>query len=409
MQKILLIERDNLAAESVAQHIYSHLSIESEIVDCLSGAGRLLEKNQEAYLAVILNLKLSPENYAPFKKIPTIAVTGGAPVSSRQIAFASNVLDYVPDYAGYNLEYIVQLIRRGLFAESYKMLIVDDEPLSLNLMKNLLSNKGYSVIGAVNEKQALSHLENNPGIRLMIVDGDICERNNLHLIRTVRKQYNKNHLSVIPVCERSNEHQRLTLLRNGANDCIDKPLRIEDFHVRVMLNLQLIELIKELTELSNLDFLSRLYNRRYFFEMGKKLYENFRRGNLKLTLAMIDIDHLKHVNDTYGHFAGDNAIKHVADKLCKNLRATDIIARYGGEEFSVLCTDVKPGEASTLFERIRRSVNETPVNAGQNSLTLTISTGVTSRKSESFEGMIHAADMLLYHAKQNGRNSVIAD
>lgn len=409
MSKILFIEPDRLLAESVADHIKAHLSIGSEIFDTLEAAGKAFSQRNAGYMAVILNLRASPDNYAPFENIPTIVITGSIPTSPRKIAFAGNVLDYVPDYSGYNLEYIIQLLKRGFFADSSKLLIVEDEPATRNLMRNLLSNKGYCVLSAKTGTEAVSLLEKDPDIRLMLIDGDICEKNSFNLIRTIRQDHKKNQLSIIPLCERSKDYQRVSLLRNGANDCIDKPFRIEEFHVRVMNNLQLVEVLRELTENSNRDFLTQLYNRRHFFEIGNKLYENFKRGVLSLTLAMIDIDHLKPINDSHGHLVGDKAIKAVAEVLTANLRATDVIARLGGEEFCVLCTDVKPGEAAKIFERIRLFVAGRRVTFPDGELSFTISTGVTGKINTSFEAMLHAADMLLYQAKEKGRNMVIAD
>jgi len=407
MSKILFIEPDRLLAESVAEHIESHLNLGSEIVESLEAASDCFLNNSGDYLAIILNLALSPDNYAPFDKIPTIVVTGSLPTSANKIAFASNVLDYVPDYTGYNLEYIIQLLKRGLFAESSKLLIVDRESVNISLMRKLLSNKGYSVIEARSGKEALNNLEADPDIRLMLVDGDICEENGFELIRSIRQQYKKNQLSIIPLCERANDYQRVSLLRNGASDCIEKPFKIEEFHVRVMNNLQLVEVLRELTENANRDFLTRLFNRRHFYEIGSKLYENARRGTLRLTLAMIDIDHMKTINDTHGHLTGDKALKTVSDGLLANLRATDVIARLGGEEFGVLCTDVKPGEAANIFERIRRLIAETRIPLETGHCRFTISTGVTEKMGTDFESMIHDADMLLYQAKEQGRDRVV--
>lgn len=409
MSKILIIEPDRQLAEAVAEHIYAYLELGSEIVDSLEAGGQSFANNHGNYMAVILNLVLSPDNYAPFENIPIIAVTGSLPTSAKKIAFAGNVLDYVQDYSGYNLEYIITLLKRGLFAESSKILIVEDEPALLALMRNLLSNKGYSVITAKDDKQALDLIADDPDIYLMLIDGDICEKTGFTLVRTIRKEHKKNQLAIIPLCGRANDYQRVTLLRNGANDCIDKPFKIEEFHVRVMNNLQLVEVLRELTENSNRDFLTRLYNRRHFYEIGDKLYESSRRGTMQISLAMLDIDYLKTINDTYGHFTGDKAIKTVADVLLRNLRASDVIARLGGEEFCVLCTDVKTGEAGKIFERIRRSIGEQEIAIEGGSLQFTVSAGVTSKISTSLEAMMHTADMLLYQSKQQGRNRVTAD
>ncbi len=407
MPTILIIEPDPLLAESVTEHLQAHLNVLSETADSLEAARQLIEAFPGNYLTIILNLCLSPDNYAPFPNIPTIVVTGKIPTSAKKIAFASNVLDYILDYNGYNLEYITQLVKRVLFADESKILIVDAEPVNLKLMRKLLGNKGYAVIEADNAPETLALIQSHQDISMLLIDGDICEPKDFDLVRSIRQDFKKNQLSIIALCERSKEFQRTMLLRSGVNDCIEKPFRIEDFQVRVMNNLQLVEVLKELTEHSNRDFLTQLYNRRYFFEIGSTLYENYKRGALHLTLAMLDIDHLKTINDTHGHLFGDKAIKTVAEVLTKNLRATDVIARLGGEEFCVLSTDVKPNEAQNLFERIREEVHRQTLSTPSGTIHCSVSIGVTTGIAPSFEDMIHAGDMLLYQAKEQGRNRVV--
>ncbi len=407
MPTLLIVEPDPLMAESVAEHLQAHVNVLAETAHSLEAAREKIDGFPGNYLTLILNLSLSPENYAPFPKIPTIVITGRIPTSAKKIAFASNVLDYIPDYNGYNLEYITQLVKRALYADESKILIADDERTTLNLMHRLLANKGYVVHKAGRATEVLDYVRTNPDIRMLIIDGDICEQKDFDLIRTLRQDFKKNQLSIIALCERSKEFQRTMLLRSGVNDCIEKPFRIEDFQVRVMNNLQLVEVLKELTEHSNRDFLTQLYNRRYFFEIGSTLYENYKRGALHLTLAMLDIDHLKTINDTHGHLIGDKAIKTVAEVLTTNLRATDVLARLGGEEFCVLSTDVKPNEARNLFERIRKEVHKQSLSTPRGSIRFSVSIGVTTGIAPSFEDMIHAGDMLLYEAKQQGRNRVV--
>ena len=407
MPTLLIVEPDPLMAESVAEHLQAHLNVLAETVDSLERAHNTINAFPGNYLALLLNLSLSPENYAPFPKIPTIVITGKIPTSAKKIAFASNVLDYIPDYNGYNLEYITQLVKRVLYADESKILIVDDERATLKLMHKLLANKGYVVREAGRASEVLDFVHSNEDIRMLIIDGDICEQKDFELIKALRQDLKKNQLSIIALCERSKEFQRTMLLRSGVNDCIEKPFRIEDFQVRVMNNLQLVEVLKELTEHSNRDFLTQLYNRRYFFEIGSTLYENYKRGALQLTLAMLDIDHLKTINDTYGHLIGDKAIKTVADVLTKNLRATDVIDRLGREEFCVFSTDVKPNEAKNLFDRIREEVHRQTLSTPCGTIHCSVSIGVTTGMAPSFEDMIHAGDMLLYQAKQQGRNRVV--
>ena len=159
---------------------------------------------------------------------------------------------------------------------------------------------------------------------------------------------------------------------------------------------------------ANRDDLTRLHNRRYLFEAGSLLFNRTRRGHIRLTAAIIDIDHFKHINDSFGHDAGDRAIKTVASLLSGAFRATDIVALIGGEEFCVLATNAEsPGE---MFDRLRQRIAALDIALGKGGSTrLTVSIGVVSGAgAKSRDDLIKAADRALYDAKQGGRNRVVA-
>lgn len=407
MAEILIIDTDSVQAGTVAEHLRIHLEVSSTIFDSVESAGEKIASADIDIMAIILNLDASPENYSPFPDMPTIVVTNGVPTSGRQIAFAANVLDYIPDCRGYNLEYVLQLVKRVMFARNAKILVASKEKVNRTLMRKLLGNKGYSVIEASGAKAVMTSLYEHKNICMLLIDGDMCEEKNFAMIKNIRNDFKKNQLSILALCDRAMEYQRIMLLRCGANDCIDKPLRIEEFQVRVMLNLQLMEVISELTEFSNMDFLTRLYNRKYLFEIGSTLFENYKRDALELTLAMIDIDDMKSINDTHGHLVGDMVIKKTAKALNSNLRSADVIARIGGEEFCVLATKVRQDNAFAVFERVRKSINEEIIDTPAGPLKFGICIGATTGIRDSFEQMIHDADTLLYKAKAAGKNRVI--
>lgn len=407
MAEILIVEANQRGADTIADHVSAHLGTSSIIAGSLEAAQKAVSAKQQEIAAVVLNIGLSPDNYVPFPKIPTIVVTNGVPTSGKQIAFAPHVLDYLPDSQGYHLEYIVQLIRRVLFSRNAGILVAAREKVTRTFVRKLLADKGYMVIEARSAKDALANLQAHPEICMVIVDGEMCEEKEFSLIKTIRKAFKKDRLSVLALCERSREYQRVMLLRCGANDCIDKPLRIEEFQARVMINLHLMEVLSELTELTNRDFLTRLYNRKYFFEIGATLFENYKRGALKLTMAMLDIDKMKDINDAYGHLTGDLVIKKTAKVLSENLRSADVIARIGGEEFCVLATDIQSDDAQMVFERVKKALGREVIPTTAGNLRFGVSIGVTNTLSESFEQMLHAADTLLYQAKGEGRNRVI--
>ncbi|HEX5804236.1 MAG TPA: diguanylate cyclase [Azospira sp.] len=158
------------------------------------------------------------------------------------------------------------------------------------------------------------------------------------------------------------------------------------------------------------DPLTDLYNRRSFLELARPLWSGTRRHGHELSLIMVDIDHFKAINDTYGHAAGDDAITAVARVLTDSVRAEDIVARWGGEEFLVLLPETGLDAAVALAERLRARIAETTVPMGERELRFTVSLGVAgSGDKESLDRLITEADHFLYQSKHRGRNQVSSE
>jgi len=156
------------------------------------------------------------------------------------------------------------------------------------------------------------------------------------------------------------------------------------------------------------DPLTGLYNRRMFMELAKKELSRAQRYGEPLSLVLLDIDHFKKINDTYGHDAGDLAIRHVAEILRKNLRSADVVARWGGEEFVILLPKTELEEAVKVAEKLRRLVEGDLLKLPDGkTVRLTFSAGVsTFREGESLDQLLKEADEALYEAKRKGRNRV---
>ncbi len=157
------------------------------------------------------------------------------------------------------------------------------------------------------------------------------------------------------------------------------------------------------------DFLTGLDNRRQLLHLSAPLVANANRNSIPMAVAMLDIDHFKNVNDTWGHDAGDMVLKVVAGLLKERFRATDIVARFGGEEFCVVAVNLDRESASELFERFRESLSIHPIDVEGERLSITISIGVTTTLTDNIDSMISASDVLLYQAKREGRNRVVVD
>jgi diguanylate cyclase (GGDEF)-like protein len=169
---------------------------------------------------------------------------------------------------------------------------------------------------------------------------------------------------------------------------------------------QLKTLMAEVEEASNRDGLTQLFNRRFVEETLAKEFARAKRYGHTLAVILTDIDHFKAVNDNYGHLTGDEVLRVVSRRLEGCLRETDILGRYGGEEFLIVLPETDVAGAQILAERLRSTMEAEPVEHDGETLSITISLGLTeiSTNSASYETLISEADSALYHSKAAGRN-----
>ncbi len=167
-------------------------------------------------------------------------------------------------------------------------------------------------------------------------------------------------------------------------------------------------LYQKIQQLAITDSLTGFYNRRGLEELGKHEIERAIRFNRPLTTLMIDIDHFKLVNDSFGHPVGDEVLVQLAHRLKSKLRDVDILCRYGGEEFFVMLPETDKDNAYLIADRIRRLIHEHSFSTSAGLINITISIGICylSKNVFDLEDMVNYADQALYQAKQNGRNKV---
>lgn len=165
---------------------------------------------------------------------------------------------------------------------------------------------------------------------------------------------------------------------------------------------------EKLTTLAHTDPLSKLYNRRFFFEIAEQLLILTERDNAPISIAMIDIDNFKKINDTYGHQIGDYVIKTLSKELVKLTRESDFVARYGGEEFIILFPNTNIKGIEIITKKICKHIEEFKLIVNNIDFYFTISVGITQyKKDEKLDDFIQQADKALYIAKRSGKNKVI--
>jgi two-component system, cell cycle response regulator len=162
---------------------------------------------------------------------------------------------------------------------------------------------------------------------------------------------------------------------------------------------------------AQMDKALQIYNKHYFLSRMDEELRRHQRGSTPLSLILLDVDHFKRLNDTYGHLAGDAALVHLAEVIKQHLRETDVLCRYGGEEFGIIMPQTDQQQALGVAERIRAAVAAAPVNHASTTIGMTISLGISgdSYLAESYtrEVLINQADKALYQAKNQGRNRVV--
>ncbi len=412
MPKVLIVEDSRLFGELVKGRIEAALGFEALWVKSYAEALEALDSETEGFVAGLLDLNL-PD--APMGEIVDLAVSRGVPAiifsgafsqAMRETVWSYRVVDYVVKENLHNIDYLVSLIRRLWLNRQIKVMVVDDSPTSRRHLADLLRVHRYQVLEAASGQEALELLDAHPEIRLVLTDYQMPDMDGFELTEKIRDRCDKEELAVIGISAGNDQLLSARYIKNGANDFIDKGFITEEFYCRITQNIEMLEAIQVIRESANKDFLTELFNRRYFFQIGRKLFASAQRGQLQMGVALLDLDHFKKVNDTFGHDAGDIVLRKFGELLKSRFRESDIVARFGGEEFCVLVPGMAPEKLFAIFDKLRKQVAKAEFKAGEKTIPVTVSIGLCQEIQGSLEEMIKAADEALYAAKREGRNRV---
>lgn len=411
---ILVVEDSKMFSRILTNSIEAEPAFRVVVAETRAQMVGLLESGRYEFFASLLDLNLpdAPDgeviDYALAHHIPSIVFTGKFDDDLRDRLLSKGIVDYVMKEGPANVDYVVTLLKQLLRNTQLKVLVVDDSKTARLHLSRLLNIYRFNVLEAENGEQALNVLDDNKDICLMITDFNMPRMDGFELTKRVRNLYSKQDMAIIGMSTYGNNLLSAKFLKIGGSDFINKPFLEEEFFCRVNQNLDLLEYIKNLKFIASRDFLTGLYNRQYFFDVGEKLFSRAYRIQKATVVALTDIDYFKKINDTYGHDIGDLVLKKMGAMLKASFRANDLVARYGGEEFCFLLPNVDPAQAEGIFEAIRRKIEaELLVLPGGDILRITTSIGVCSSLEPSLEEALSKADKMLYEAKRNGRNQVM--
>jgi len=414
--KILIIEEDKRLSEIIANKIYAETKLEVDVAYSISEAKLFL--NRYRYFITIIDINMSDAitseivDYALKKENRVVIISDKMEKEFRKNMLKKNIVDYIvkQDLQELNYtDYIVHTVKRVLTNREHTILVVDDSIVFRKQMQEMLENLCFNVITVAHGEEALGILQIKPDISLVLTDYNMPVMNGLELTLNIRKKYSKNELSILALSGDGNEETSALFLKHGANDYIKKPFSKEEFSCRVNNSIEALENIQMITHYANRDYLTGLYNRRYFYENIEEYIGEIKQTRETFAIAMLDIDYFKKVNDTYGHDMGDKVIIQIADFLRSNTKAGDIVARFGGEEFCIVIKDISKEGALKVLERIREEVESFSCKTDTTKdLHITVSIGATIfQEEESLEDNINRADMMLYNAKNGGRNQLL--
>ena len=303
----------------------------------------------------------------------------------------------------------------------HSVLIIDDSGFNIRVLEKQL-REYYDVISATDPMEALRlAYEEKPS--LILLDVVMPKMSGYELCKVLRDSKKTSNIPVVFVTSKGDVEDKVIGLQTGGDDYITKPYEVSELLARISVHIRLKEtqdqlkqlldeknqLIKQFENLSLHDGLTGIYNRRYLEEYLERAFEECKRYGMALSVTMMDIDHFKKVNDTYGHQMGDKVLEKFARRIEGKVRRADMLARYGGEEFAVVSKNTDIDGAVVLADKLRIAVQEKPFEVDGRNISLTVSFGVAGMQpgtETDATQLLRDADIMLYKAKGAGRNRV---
>ena len=381
MKKYLLVE-DSPIVIKIIKHISKQLSgFDYDVASTFEEAKGLIAKNgADYYFVAVVDLNLPDASdgevvdFTIKQKIPTIVLTGTFDEEKRDAMLSKKIVDYVVKESRFSYEYVMKLIQRLSKNQKIKILVADDSKMSRNYIRELLKTHRYDVIVADDGDTALELLEQHPDIKLLITDYNMPSMNGFELVKNIRREIRKNDLIIIGLSAEGNGKLTAKFIKNGANDFLNKPFSHEEFHCRIMHNIESLEYALKLKHLAFHDYVSDLPNKQKFFlDTETEIIKAHKQG-APVSLALISIDHLNSLKNKYG-----------LDE-CQADRCLE--------------------QASKLIESFRILVEDQIVLMDKISFNFSISSGISQDDQASITDLLRQADNRLYLAKENGGNVI---
>lgn len=412
LNKVLIIDDDgNLNDYLKAQLIHFGYEVESvfelnKVIEAIKQfSPNLIVSDVSFPEGELAGIELISELSARLENTPVIFISSHQDIKERLAAVRANGVAYFTKPL--NISALVNQVseiseRRDI--EPYHVLVVDDDPSLVDLTVFILNSAGLDAYGITDPLKTLEQISlNKPDLILMDVNMPACS--GIEMAKVIRQQPSLSGIPIIFLSSEADADIQFQAALDGGDDFLSKPF---DVHKLPILIESKAKRARALSSLMIRDGLTGLYNHTFTKEVIDTELERSRRSGVEVSIAMMDIDFFKKVNDTYGHVVGDQVLRSLSHFLLKRFRKTDKIGRYGGEEFVVVMVDTPLTEAMELMNEVLSSFREIVHQAEEVEFNVTFSCGVISSNITTDPAALTIAmDKALYKAKDAGRNQVV--
>jgi two-component system, cell cycle response regulator len=297
-----------------------------------------------------------------------------------------------------------------------RVLVAEDDPVTRRILEVRLRNWNYEVVAFDSGFHAWEAIQANDAPELLLLDWMMPGVDGIELCRRIRALNKPVYPYILLLTARATKQDILTGFEAGADDYLTKPFHVDELHARLRAGSRILTLQSELIQTreqlrfhATHDALTGVWNRKGISDLLTHELARAKRTNEPLGLMMIDLDHFKSVNDTYGHAVGDEVLKEIASRLALSVRSYDLVGRYGGEEFLVILSGATIEEVRRRAQRLCAVLEQSPVRSETREVRVTISIGAVEAPINQLvtqNRLVELADRALYRAKELGRNRV---
>lgn len=298
----------------------------------------------------------------------------------------------------------------GVQHQPVRILAVDDDPAYLRYLSFVLGRAGFTVEVAADGASAIARIRAAPKVDLMVIDLSMPGIDGIETVRLINQEAPSSSLYTILLTASTGTELKLRALNEGLDDFLTKGATESEIVAKVRSAARRLQLERrlhiqnaELQTLALTDELTRIANRRALFQAGRQILNEGR----VLTVVLFDLERFKHINDTYGHLAGDRVLREVGAKLQEETRFGDIVGRYGGDEFVLLLPDTGGDEARRISDRMLAKIRQPIWSIGAEPVSVGAQSGVSTAPADgtTLEELIALCDQKLYRSKRRSQGS----